>query len=77
MITEESFLKNSGGWEFLSFAKLRASVGVTGKFSLSLSDHTGVHLGFSRAVWVHNGPVDATDVTLGIHWYRAGKPRDR
>ena len=45
------------------------AISVNGKISLSLPKNMGLHLGASRVVWVHNGPVDATDITLGVHRY--------
>jgi hypothetical protein len=40
------------------------------KLSADLGPTDGLHLGVSRALWVHNGPVDATDLTLGWHhWF--------
>ena len=41
------------------------------KLSVSLPKNNGLHTGFTRAVWVHNGPIHATDVTLGFHHYFA------
>jgi hypothetical protein len=48
------------------------AIGVGGKVSYMIPKNMGVHLAFSRTVWVHNGPVDATDVTLGWHKYWDG-----
>lgn len=46
-------------------------VSVGAKVSLALPHDNGLHLAVNRAVWVHNGPVDATDLSLGWHHYFA------
>ena len=48
------------------------AIGVGGKLSYGMANNMGVHLSISRTVWVHNGPVDATDGSLGVHKYWGG-----
>ena len=49
------------------------AVSVGGKLSVALPKDMGLHIALNRVAWVHNGPSDAMDVSLGVHKYFAAR----
>ncbi|MFZ5477996.1 MAG: hypothetical protein ACOZNI_14575 [Myxococcota bacterium] len=50
------------------------NVSVGAKLSVPLPANMGLHVGVTQVVWVHNGPPDATDLTVGVHkWFPSAR----
>ncbi len=64
---QDWFLVSQDRWNVLAYQAWNAS----GKVSVDLPNHQGLHLGAARVVSVDNGPTDLFDVSLGWHRYFA------
>jgi hypothetical protein len=64
---DEWFGTSLDRWNVLQYG----AIAVSGKVSVDLSAHSGLHVGASRVVAVDNGASNTTDVSVGWHRYFA------